>query len=491
MAHDGFYAGLSTRATVNEILNDALEVEANIQEMVVEITAISDSLEETHDADIAEVNGRIDLTNLDVVSVRNDLANPDLASTGAGAVGFKNTTVYPIDTVGSTLKQLSEDVASFSTIPTDLSALELRVDTLESADISLDNRLDAAEATIISLDERVDDLEASGGGIVGITSLVSITSPNAAVHAVSLTADSTTSAVDLVLRPKGTGAILVNIPDATSAGGNKRGAGAVDLQMSRDSQTKVASGTSSFVVGYNNTASGVYSVATGSGNTASGNWSSSIGNSNSSSGQYGLTVGSLNTASGSAAISLGSTNTASGEYSVALGQNNIASGSNSCVPGGAYATTRGIAGAYAWGGLSATLGRTQMEQFLLRVVTSDATPTKATTNGSLVTSTNIPVMPNQSAYYCRVKVVAKTVSEQEVISFGGSFLIRRASTAASTVIVGSPTITSDYGDAALVGCSVIPTADTTNGGLLIEVTGIAAKTINWVVHVETLEVSES
>lgn len=33
MAHDGFYAGLSTRATVNEILNDALEVQANIEAM--------------------------------------------------------------------------------------------------------------------------------------------------------------------------------------------------------------------------------------------------------------------------------------------------------------------------------------------------------------------------------------------------------------------------------------------------------------------------
>lgn len=33
MAHDGFYAGLSTRATVNEILNEALQVKAEIEVM--------------------------------------------------------------------------------------------------------------------------------------------------------------------------------------------------------------------------------------------------------------------------------------------------------------------------------------------------------------------------------------------------------------------------------------------------------------------------
>lgn len=37
MAHDGFYAGLSTRATVNEVLNEALQLKADIEEMQEDI----------------------------------------------------------------------------------------------------------------------------------------------------------------------------------------------------------------------------------------------------------------------------------------------------------------------------------------------------------------------------------------------------------------------------------------------------------------------
>lgn len=48
MAYDGFYAGLSTRATVNEILNDALEVEANITEMQQQINEQAATIQEAY-----------------------------------------------------------------------------------------------------------------------------------------------------------------------------------------------------------------------------------------------------------------------------------------------------------------------------------------------------------------------------------------------------------------------------------------------------------
>ncbi len=49
MAYDGFYAGLSTRATVNEILNDALEVEANIEEMQQQINEQAAAIQDAYD----------------------------------------------------------------------------------------------------------------------------------------------------------------------------------------------------------------------------------------------------------------------------------------------------------------------------------------------------------------------------------------------------------------------------------------------------------
>lgn len=76
----------------------------------------------------------------------------------------------------------------------------------------------------------------------------------------------------IALTPTGTGAISAQVPDSTAAGGNARGAGAVDWQTTRADSTMVASAASSVISGGNgNTASGADSVVSGGGlNTASG-----------------------------------------------------------------------------------------------------------------------------------------------------------------------------------------------------------------------------
>jgi len=83
---------------------------------------------------------------------------------------------------------------------------------------------------------------------------------------------------NLVLAPNGTGAIIADIPDGATTGGNARGDNAVDLQMSRGSITQVASGSQAVLLGgRNNTASGARSTVSGDGNTASNGNTTAIG----------------------------------------------------------------------------------------------------------------------------------------------------------------------------------------------------------------------
>lgn len=86
---------------------------------------------------------------------------------------------------------------------------------------------------------------------------------------VKFTPNNAATDVDIVLQAKGTGSILAQQPDGTTAGGNKRGIYAVDLQTWRTNASQVASGNYATIAGgYDNTASGVASTAMGTGTTA-------------------------------------------------------------------------------------------------------------------------------------------------------------------------------------------------------------------------------
>ena len=123
----------------------------------------------------------------------------------------------------------------------------------------------------------------------------------------------------LYLQPAGTGALQAQATTSTTAGGNARGANAVDWQTSRASATQVASAGQTVIGGgAQNVASGQYATVGGgvvnfsSGFTATiaGGWNNSAtGNQSTVSGGFG------NTASGVyAGIANGSTNTAAGYF---------------------------------------------------------------------------------------------------------------------------------------------------------------------------------
>lgn len=89
-------------------------------------------------------------------------------------------------------------------------------------------------------------------------------SPNNTVNHASIQATGGTTNVSVSIVPKGTGAFTLRVPDGTAAGGNVRGANAVDLQTIRDTATQVASNTGAGIfAGRWNTAAGTYSVVLG------------------------------------------------------------------------------------------------------------------------------------------------------------------------------------------------------------------------------------
>ena len=193
------------------------------------------------------------------------------------------------------------------------------------------------------------------GAFTKLFSRLRITSdPNVATQT-SAVIQADSGNTNLVIAPSGTGALVAQIPDGTTTGGNSRGTYATDLQKQRSANTQVASGIYSVIGGgLNNTASDEYAVvAGGSGNTASGRRSfvgGGIGNTAGAIFNNSVIGGSGNTSTGGEAIAGGFSSVASGSRSVAFGLSGTASGGGSFAMAG---TASGL-GATAFSGGNAS-----------------------------------------------------------------------------------------------------------------------------------------
>ncbi|MCX6265926.1 MAG: hypothetical protein NTW16_01015 [Bacteroidetes bacterium] len=174
--------------------------------------------------------------------------------------------------------------------------------------------------------------------------------------------------VDFVLSPKGSGGITAQQPDGTIAGGNNRGTGVVDLQMSRIANTQVAGGDYSVIVGggsnWINNASPVFQdgsasvIVGGRVNNVSGTESSIVGGSHNTVSGFRSFIGGgyTNTVSNWNAVVVG------GESNQATGTDAFVGGGNSNSAGGYYSFVGGGNGntAQSYGesalGLYATVG---------------------------------------------------------------------------------------------------------------------------------------
>jgi len=233
--------------------------------------------------------------------------------------------------------------------------------------------------------------------------------------------------------------------------------------------------------GYANIASGISSyIGGGAGNQATATYS-------------GVVSGYGNTSSLNGAIILGGfQNAANGYYSTVLGgyQNNVRGIYGNVVFGGRPSFTSG-----------AGLGSAQSAMNVYSGQSTTATAIQLVSDGSnnSPSTTNIPVLPapatgTSSVYTFHGIVSAKNTATTDVAGWEIKGVIQRTGAATSTVaIVGTPVVTLLAATAGAItagwgmAANVAVTADTTNGGLGIKVTGAASTTINWNCRLDTAE----
>jgi hypothetical protein len=240
---------------------------------------------------------------------------------------------------------------------------------------------------------------------------------------------------------------------------------------------------------FNDTESTLYGATGGSSRAlggyrarASGSSSFVFGAYSTGSGASSIAIGDACTASNSYAIAMGESCYATSANSIAIGNNCRADGENS-IALGKYASANLIRSKLAIGA-SSTLGKVQTGVITLGDVTTDATTKTLTSSQSAVSTANQLILPNNAAQAFRGLVVADGTGMAASWEITG--LVRRGSNASSIVLVGSA-VTKMYGDAGLDACLVSFSVDTINGGVRVNVRGLASTTINWTCSIWTAE----
>jgi hypothetical protein len=282
---------------------------------------------------------------------------------------------------------------------------------------------------------------------------------------------------------------------ANSAGGGSQavtGNGAMALGGS------YASGSNSFAAAIaDNTSSygaqSANSIAIGSTCRAANSNAVAIGWAMSATGSQSIAMGgNSSTASGLGAVTFGRSNTSSGERSFTSGNNNLASRIYSWAVGNGARSE--IIGKFAYTGTTFAgdgfqAGDSQYAYITLRAATTNATATALTSDGAAAAATNQVILPNNSAFAFTGTVIARQQaaggSNYAAWEIKGAIL--RGANAASTVI-GTVNINALSATAGASTWAVALTADTTNGGLAITVTGATSINIRWVASVQTSEV---
>ena len=203
---------------------------------------------------------------------------------------------------------------------------------------------------------------------------------------------------------------------------------------------------------------------------------------------YSVSIG-WNNSAGNRSLAIGGQGSTAGDNSVCVGtwQSNISNAYSAAV-GGGKASDRGVQNRWAYGLVSApAVGAAQGGLHVEYAQTSDATPTVLRSNSSGAGGNNQIILPNNSAYAFHGTIVARQQASAGTACAAWKIegLIRREGSAGTTVLVNSATTVLDNTPA----WGMALTADVTNGGLAITVTGAAATNIRWVATINTSEVT--
>ena len=325
--------------------------------------------------------------------------------------------------------------------------------------------------------------------------------------------------------------------NAIALGRNATALGEDCVAIGNDANAQASFGSAGFSMGEQANAS-AGSLSLGNFSSASGSSSTSIGTSAQASATNASALGNDARGAGSDAVALGKSrasgsyslaaaianNTssygASGSYSVAIGRSSKATTTSASVLGGylgsstaTYSTTVGgrqnladasysVASGYG-ADVNGIIGKvvhspiiwisagdTQSGKLVLTSATTNATATALTADGGSASTTNQIILPNNSAYSFSGTIIAResAAAGSDYASWEIKGALLRDANAASTVL-GNGIKNKLYASAGASAWDIALTADTTNGGLKIEVTGAAATNIRWVATVNTSEVT--
>jgi len=384
------------------------------------------------------------------------------------------TTLTDIVADAAILTEDSTDTVTNKTITSAANTLSLDAGDLTSGTVAA-ARLGSGTANATTF-LRGDNSWAAAGGLY-LTESENTASPNATVPVNSLSATSSATNADVAIVPKGTGAILANIPDSSTIGGDKRGDYAVDLCVApKPASSKVASGNySALLAGYNNSATGTYSAVVGAfGCSATGNHSACIGSQNSSAASQSFSGGGYGSvgATGTASVSFGSFISQDGAYSAAFG---LATENNR------WCTV--MVGSYGPGGSSVRPSASTMQ--CLSCETTDATATRASSNATSTGDTYEVRVRTNSAHIVRFLVVGTVTGGGDTKAWELVACLKRGASGVPS-IVGSVTKTVIAADAGASAWDVDVSVGSTDA-YTVEVTGAAATTISWSVSAFTSE----
>jgi hypothetical protein len=356
------------------------------------------------------------------------------------------------------------------------------------------------KVSVDTLTQRITS--ASASFLQNFSTSTNNSTPNVVIAANKLLVRASTDNADLVLSPKGNGAMLAQVPDNTVTGGNKRGLNAVDLQTARGNADQVASGLSSFTVGRNNKASGPYSVALGAANNSTGSSSSTaLGLANTASGTYSVAMGNENTASNIGAVALGNTNISSGVGSFSVGLNNIASGNKSIAMGednkadGVYslalgyrADTKGVGGKYAFAsGYFTQLGDTQLGRQILRASTTSDTAVLLTSNNLASNALNQVRLVDNQAILIIARVLA--LSDTGVTKAFELKGVARRRVGEATVTISNFISDVIHQESGAANWTVLLEADTINGCCSVKFQTNTVVNVRCTAEIQTLELT--
>jgi hypothetical protein len=301
---------------------------------------------------------------------------------------------------------------------------------------------------------------------------------------------------------------------ALAIGAASNATGVYSIAIGSSNSATSAAGLNTVAIGNNAQA------ATGDGAMALGNsrasgvdsFAAAIANNTATYGAQALSsvaIGALAKATGPYSVALGYQAQATNSHAHASGYNSLASGAGSFahahITSLASATASGT-GAVAFGSGSladkqgkfafasdsywsnSTSGTAQYGLMVLRRFTSDGTPGPLVSGSNNTASTiNQIILSNNSAYAFHGTIVARQQASTGTACAAWKIegLIRREGSAGTTVLVNSATTVLDNTPA----WGMTLSADTTNGGLAITVTGAAATNIRWVATINTSEVT--